>query len=357
MISRLSSLFIATSAAFAGADIPAPVASSIDHQHHCDTAPIGVMFEHQMPAGSWMFGTRYMFQRSSGMLRGRDDISPQQVFATEAFPGSLYHAAPVEMDMHMTMFEAMWAPTDSVTLMVMTQYNSMSMTMLHGMAGPGEAGGHGGSHGGNHMSGDQVEHTVSGWGDTSLSAAIRLHQDEVHHLHLTAGLSLPTGSVSRRGHGGKFTHYMMQPGSGTFDAITGLTYTGQKGTLFWGAQYLATLRLEDEGDSGFAFGDVHNTTAWLGNQVTDWASLTARVNWRHQAKLRGHYNGPHNHASPPDLTANYGDDVVEVGLGANISLGKRATLGIEALWPVYQDVRGIQPKRDFSLNAGIRVQF
>jgi hypothetical protein len=345
-------LLALSSTALAGTPTTAPIA----HDHiHCSNIPAGVMFAHQMDAGSWMFGSRYMFQNSSGMLQGSDKISPAQHFATEAFPGSNYHAAPVEMAMHMTMFEAMWAPTDSVTLMVMTQYNSMSMTMLHG--GSETGGGHGGHGGSSHSPGSTHEHVVSGWGDTNLTAAIRLLEDEVHHLHLTLGFSAPTGSVSKRGEDGRFTHYMMQPGSGTWDSITGLTYTGQKGRVFWGAQYINQLRLEDEGASGFRVGDLHTTTAWLGTELNDWASFTTRLNWSHQGQMRGHYNGPHNHASPVDFTKNYGGDVLELGAGLSAALGGRARVSIEALWPIYQDVVGIQPRRDYTINVGLQVSF
>lgn len=361
MFSRFSLLSAALFAASAQAGTPTavvPTQSAATDVPLCHTAPIGVMFDHSMPAGSWMLGARHMFQRSSGMLQGSEDITAAQVFETEAFPGHHYGAAPVGMDMNMTMLEAMWAPTDYLTLMVMTQHNSMTMTMQHGAAAGhhGEEGGHG-SHGASHAGGSTHEHTVDGWGDTSLSAAVRLLRTEVHHLHLTLGISAPTGSVNRRGSDGRPVHYMMQPGSGTWDAITGLTYSGHKGGLFWGAQYLANVRLEDENDSGFRFGDVHNTTAWLGTQVNDWAAITGRINWRHEGTMRGHYNGSHNHSSPPDLTVNNGGDVLELGVGANISLGQGWRLGVEALFPVYQDVNGIQPKRDFSLNAGLQVRF
>jgi hypothetical protein len=201
------------------------------------------------------------------------------------------------------------------------------------------------------------EHTVDGWGDTSLTAAVRLFQTDAHHLHLTVGVSAPTGSVDKRGANGRLVHYMMQPGSGTWDSITGLTYSGHAGAVFWGAQYLANVRLEDENASGYRVGDVHNTTAWLGASVTQWAAITGRINWRHEGNLRGHNNGLHNHSSPVDLVASNGGDVLEAGVGANLNLGKGWRLGIEALLPLFQEVNGIQPKRDFSLNAGLQVRF
>jgi hypothetical protein len=370
MKSRISSLLLGLAAtaatASAGTSSGQPVASTPGasastrdtlQSSACCVAPSGVMFDHQMPAGTWMFGARYMFQRSQGIQLGSDQVDAARVYDTEASPGSLYHAAPVKMDMQMTMLEAMWAPTDLLTFMVMSQHNSMTMGMQHGGHGGEESTEHHGapSHGSGHLDGSYHEHTIEGWGDTNLTAAIRLHQDEVHHLHVTAGFSAPTGSVSKRGEDGRYTHYMMQPGSGTWDGIAGLTYTGHEGGLFWGAQYLAQVRLEDEGESGFRFGDVHSTTAWLGAQVNTWAAMTGRVNWRHEGLMHGHYKTAHNHGSPSDLTRNYGGDIVELGLGLNTQLAPGHQLALEALWPIYQDAVGFQPRRDFSLVVSYKL--
>ena len=42
--------------------------------------------------------------------------------------------------------------------------------------------------------------------------------------------------------------YAMQLGTGTFDLLPGLTYSGHKDAWSWGGQYSAAIRLEDEKD-------------------------------------------------------------------------------------------------------------
>jgi hypothetical protein len=186
-----------------------------------------------------------------------------------------------------------------------------------------------------------------------LSALLRLIDGEGHHLHVSLGLGAPTGAVDIKGSDGRFTHYGMQLGSGTWDFLPGLTYAGNSGPWSWGAQTSAIVRLEDLNDSGFRFGDQYQGTLWLGRRLTDAISASARIMHSAQGTVGGHYNGPHNHSSPPDLQANYGGDFTEVGIGLNLALAGGALagnrLGIEAVLPVRQDVNGFQQKRESTL--------
>jgi hypothetical protein len=206
-----------------------------------------------------------------------------------------------------------------------------------------------------------MSHGTSGWGDTSLTAMVTLFNAHRQTAHLDLGLSFPTGSVEEKGHGGAYTHYGMQLGSGTYDLLPGVTYLGQTDRLSWGAQYAAVVRLEDEGDSGFRFGDVHQVTAWTAYRVCEWASVSGRINYRHEGKMQGHYDGAHNHSTPPDLQQNYGGDWLDLGIGLNLWAPKGPLKGqrlsIEALWPVYQDLNGIQLEKDFTLYAGWQWSF
>ena len=324
-------------------------------------APIGVMTDHTHHAGEWMLGYRYMWQHSEGLQQGDGNIGTDAVFHSTTPRGDHYTVAPLEMDMHMSMIELMFAPTEKLTLMVMTGYNEMSMDMYgsqhHG--GHGAAGHEEESHG--HVERETFTHNTSGWGDTSLTAMYSLFNANRQTVHLDLGLSFPTGSVEERGHGGAYTHYGMQLGSGTYDLLPGITYLGQSNRLSWGLQYAAVVRLEDEGDSGFRFGDVHQVTAWSAIRLTEWASLSGRIAYRHEGKLRGHYDGAHNHSTPPDIQVNYGGDWLDLGIGLNLwaprGVLKGQRLAIEALWPVYQDVNGIQLEKDFTLYAGWQWAF
>jgi hypothetical protein len=331
---------------------PAPAVEESDLCCHHLSNPFGVMFDHTHPQGTWMAGYRYFYSTSSGLRQGTEDISEHDLFAQD------YTSAPVEMTMNMHMLEIMYSPTDWLTLMVMPMYMDMEMTMRHGGMHHEEEGHHAAeeshsAHGGK----GSHKHSTSGWGDTNVSAIFRLWNGGHQSLLGTFGISIPTGSVDLKGADGRFTHYMMQLGSGTWDFTPSITYLGHSGSVFWGAQYLAAIRLEGENESGYRMGDAHQGTAWAGVNLTDWVSLTGRVLYRHEGKYSGHYNGPHNHASPPDLIGNYGSETLDLGVGLNFAVFKGARLGVEALFPVYQNLDGIQLKRDFTLAAGLQYTF
>ena len=101
--------------------------------------------------------------------------------------------------------------------------------------------------------------TVSKIGDTIFGPELRLAQGPGYHLHFSPMVSAPTGSVDARP-GGVFTHYGMQIGSGTWDFLPSLTYTGRADRLTWGAQVLGIVRMERENESGYRLGDVLQVT-------------------------------------------------------------------------------------------------
>jgi len=335
---------------------PAPEEGLKADVHCCGvdhfTTPIGIMYDHSHSAGGWMVGYRYFYSDYSGLQQNGNSISTQDVHDAG------YTMAPVSMDMHMHMLEVMYSPTDWLTLMVMPMYMEMDMTMRGGMGHGVMHGGHGG-HGGHSMMGEH-SHGTSGWGDTNVSAIFRLWSAERHQLLGALGVSIPTGSVDEKVNG-RFTHYMMQLGSGTWDLTPSVTYKGHTGRVFWGAQYLAAIRLQEENDSGYRLGNVHQATAWTGVELAEWVNLTGRISYRHDGHIRGHYNGPHNHASPPDRQVNYGGDTLDLGVGLNLVVPrgvlKGNRFGIEALWPVEQDLNGIQLERDFTLVVGWQWSF
>jgi hypothetical protein len=323
---------------------------------HLLSSPFGVMFDHTHSAGTWMAGYRYFYSEYSGLRSGTKGVSTHDVFES----GLDYTAAPTKMTMDMQMLEIMYSPTDWLTLMVMPMYMEMDMTMeMAGGHHGGAESGHGSSHGGGHGGGRGGSHThgTSGWGDTNVSAIFRLWHKNHHTLLGTLGVNIPTGSVDEPGIESRYTHYMMQLGSGTWDLTPSLTYSGHAGSFFWGAQYLAAIRMEEDNKSGYRLGNVHQGSVWAGVQLTDWVSLTGRALYRHEGFIRSHYNDSHSHASPPDRQINYGGDTLDLGVGVNFRVFKKARLGVEALFPVYQNLNGFQLDRDFTIAAGLQYTF
>ena len=111
--------------------------------------------------------------------------------------------------------------------MVMGDYihKSMTMTTFKGMMGSTELG--------------QSSSSTQGWGDTSFLGLVRIYQDEINHVHLNLGVSAPTGSVTESATMlnpmnqwmTMRANYAMQLGTGTYDALYGITYTGKLGVV------------------------------------------------------------------------------------------------------------------------------
>lgn len=114
-----------------------------------------------------MLSYRYMYMHMDGHQAGTDSLSTHQVFQRG------YAVAAEEMDMHMHMWSAMYAPTDNLTFMAMLNYVEKDMELVanpHGMMH-----GHDMGHGGGHMG--RFGHSGAGLGDFSLGALYKLYDD------------------------------------------------------------------------------------------------------------------------------------------------------------------------------------
>ncbi len=310
--------------------------------------PAGMMGDHTHDKGGLMVGLSLMHEDYRGTSnRGTEDISDDAIAAAG------YMARTRSMTMDMAMLHIMYAPSDRLTLMVMPSWQRMDMTMVGtgAMAMPGSG------HGGHSMAkGETMSHATEGFGDTQVSALLTLSKGAKHQLHAGLGVSIPTGSVSVKGESGKFVHYGMQLGSGTWDLLPQMTYRGWAGRFGWGAQTAYVFRGQDANKSGFRFGDRFTATGWGSYRASPALSLSGRIAFQTEGKVEGHYNGPHNHSSPPDRQANYGGDRVEAGLGANVLLGQ-FRLGAEANVPLYQRMNGIQTPKRFGASVNLSTMF
>ncbi|MGJ0492385.1 DUF3570 domain-containing protein [Methylobacter sp.] len=328
------------------------------HGHHGGHAPAGVMFDHMLSkSGDFMVGYRYMYGTQAGdMLHGSSEIS-DQVIVNNGCEGNPCFLAPSGMNMHMHMVDLMYAPTDWLNLMLMPQFVDMDMSMRKLDGAPPPA---------TDTERELITHhtlhqsETGGVGDTGLYAMFKLFDRPNHHLHATLGLSAPTGDVgirlrdTHRIEAG-FIHYGMQLGSGTWDFKPSITYTGQMDQWSWGAQLSGTKRLEDKNDSGFAFGDIFQSTAWGSYNLLNWLSASVRGVYTVQGSIRGEFIEPFNPLGPMDYPSSQGGRYWDVGFGLNavVPSGSLAgnRLGVEWLQPVDDDVNGYQLPRDGALSA------
>ncbi len=322
-------------------------------------APIGVMGDHMHHQGEWMLSYRYMHMDMEGNRIGTDGVSPDTIVTTvpNIFGAPpMLRIVPLWMRMDMHMLGAMYAPTDNLTLMVMANYADKEMRHVtyQGMAGTTVLG--------------YFTTESEGWSDTKITGLYRLYQNGHQHVHLNLGLSLPTGSVTERGtvltpmntQSNVRLPYAMQLGTGTFDLLPGLTYTGRAGDLSWGAQYSAEIRLQDENDEGYAWGDKHTVTGWLAYEWAPWISTSARLD----AMTQGKINGIDPNISGPVQTANpefYGGERVDAYLGVNLvgqsGIVRGHRLALEVGAPIYQNLNGPQLETDWTLTVGWQKAF
>lgn len=320
--------------------------------HRADAhGPAGTMGDHVHKSGDLMIGLMWMHEDYRGANRsGTAQISDDQIAAAG------YTVKADAMTMDMAMLHVMWAPSDRVTFMLVPSWMRMDMTMKGLPMTMTEGTGTG--HAGHTLApGQTMSHSVEGLGDTQFGALVALSRRPALSAHAGLMVSAPTGKVTRRNASGSYMHYMMQGGSGTWDLNPSFTLRGVSERFGWGVQAAYLFRAENRNEAGFRFGDRFTATAWASKPLTARFALSGRVAWSDEGAIKGHYNGAHNHASPPDRQANYGGQRLDAGLGANLVVGESWRLGAEATLPVWQKVNGIQSPRRFGANVSVSRMF
>lgn len=292
----------------------------------------GVVGGHTHLAGEWMVGYRYMLMQMDGLRSGTDSLSTSEVLGS--FP-----VAPTDMTMQMHMLELMYAPSDEFTAMLMVPYHVRSMDHVTGMGG-------------------RFTTRSDGIGDVSLTGLYTFFRTDDHDVHAGLGLSLPTGSVEERdatpmGPAQKLP-YPMQLGSGTFDLLPSLTYTGQTQDVGWGAQARATIRL-GENSEDYRLGDRFTLTAWGEYALTDWLAVSARAEghlWRNIHGADPELNPAMVPTADPDRQ---GGERIDALLGIHLFSREGALEGqrldLEIGVPVFQDLDGPQMSTELLLTA------
>ena len=203
-----------------------------------------------------------------------------------------------------------------------------------------------------------------GYGDLRLIGGYDLYERDGHTLKLSAGLSFPTGSTDERdgtpAGPNQPLPYPMQIGSGTFDLLPGVNYTGLSEDWSWGAQINAVVRL-GENDRDYTFGNIYQGSIWAARKWAPWVSSSLRLKGEIEENIDGvdpRLNPALVPTADPDRR---GGNRAEIGLGLNFMIPsgplQGVGLSVEGLVPVYQDLEGPQLERDYTLLIGLRKMF
>lgn len=327
---------------------PAPIppvmtrAAHSHQQHQLGPAiPIGVMGGHMHPAGEWMISLGVMGSGMGGLLNQSTPISRDEALKD-------FLMVPETMLMGMPMLNLMYAPTDHLTLMAMLPGMAMNMSH-HSSTG--------------HLHTLQATDTQltnmhsGGLGDISLHALLGNWRFENHHLHFNLGLSLPTGAIDlSQGGDAQPLPYAMRLGSGTWDLLPGLTYTGHLGPWCWGLQPAATLRI-GQTNLSYRLGHRFQSSGWLSYRFNEWLSTSLRL----QGQLWGNAEGSDKRLDPAMLPgadpSRLGGSRLDLLLGLNLVPWPGQRLGLEAGLPVYQQLSGPQIGTQWLFQAAWQTSF
>ncbi|MBP7709844.1 MAG: hypothetical protein KA100_02095 [Rickettsiales bacterium] len=300
-------------------------------------APIGVMRDHFHKKGEYMLSYRYDLMSMSGAREGTRDLSSADVL-------SKYTMSPSKMTMKMHMAGVMYGVTDNFTLTAMASFVEKDMKMFN-------------------RSYQKSEKEISGFGDLKLNAMYGIFDEPTRRAQFNLGLSVPSGSIKETYDGARVA-YPMQLGSGSYEVLPGVSYSGYKGDYSYGAQLNGTFRINDN-NSGYRLGDSHNITAWTAKKLSAAFSVSSRLDYTVTQKTKGYdkvLNTMMNLSmSPANNPKNSGRKSLDFLLGANFIMPKGYLKGhrlaIEGGVPLYQNINGIQLKNDYKLTLGWQKSF
>ena len=317
-------------------------------------APIGVMGDHYHKQGELMFSYRFMQMSMQGNRDGVSGISADEIatsapnrFAGAPMQPPFLRVVPTKMSMDMHMFGFMYAPSNRITLMGMGSHitKKMDHTTYMGAAGT------------------DVLRTFStqtkGFGDTTIAALIKVDDNLKSRWHLTAGVSLPTGDITKSGQiltpmntePSPRLPYPMQLGSGTYDLITGLTYNDIADRWGWGGQWRSVFRL-GKNDEDYSFGDEHHLAGWASYRISSRVSISGRLEYFERKNI----NGIDPVIMAPVQTADPDRQAVkrvDMNLGLNFLIpGDHHRLALELGIPFWQKLAGPQLETDWQLTLG-----
>jgi len=300
------------------------------------------------------------FMRMEGMRQGVTSVNESSLLGMPA--AGKFMAVPTSMDMSMLNLTMGYSFSEKFFAGVMGMYSRNNMDMRFNAPMQAMTG----------RSGYTMK--SDGFADTMLMAKYLLHADDplipTRQISLFAGLSLPTGSITKRNtehplavRKNELQPYGMQLGSGTFDPTLGLLYQGSSSPLWWGANAMYTARLQDN-NQGYRKGDEARADMYLMYQVRVDTVLELQLNGKWSDRIKGQANealtGASGHATQgvaasPFMTPlwdpnNYGGTQLFTTLGIQWQPVPMQVLNLQVGLPLYRRLNGVQMETDWRVS-------
>ncbi len=328
------------------------------------SSPLGV-FGSDMPGrGAAVFSVLPYFSNYSHNQIGRQYLSPQQISANTGWyynPWLNVRIVPIDMVQAQQSLTLSYGLTDTLAIHVGTgfieKHSHMETFFGSAVYSPPFS---------NLLPRGMSFPAVDSITDTTIAGIWRFYQDPINRVQLNLGMSIPTGSTSEPGtllqpNGSYNTardFYGMETGTGTFDLMPGIAYKGILDDWSWGLSYRARLPLAVNPE-GYAWGDLHEFSAWGGYSWVPGLTTTLRLVGTLQGSIIGHDPQVVGKVQTADPN-NYGGQRAEVFGGVTVDgalFGQPAfEVGAEGGVPVYQNLNGPQLGRNWQAQMALRYR-
>lgn len=307
-------------------------------------APLGVSGDRTYGTGELSLSYRFMAMAFEGHHIGVSPVPLARVL-------EVFFLAPSRREVTMHLFGAAYGLHDRATLEVVLPF-------LVSKIAEGETS-------------DRQPYTYSvglwgdedraGFGDTEVLGHLEVYDEGPYRAHLTAGLSIPTGSYYQTAvtplsaPDEQRLGYPMQIGSGTWDVLPGFTFWAMNERASTGIQANAKLRLHDN-ELGYNLGHRVEGSVWGGFRASDFIGVSARIHAVRTMTVQGADAALSPLANPEEHPSLQGGTRVAVPLGLNVyfpeGLLEGHRLAFEGSLPVYQDLHGPQLAHDWTFTVG-----
>ena len=296
------------------------------------------------------FKVSQMYMYMDSLRDGTDEKSYSDYGPSTA--ANKYRGVPKSMDSWMTMVGGAYSFTDDFAAMIMAGYvrNSMDMTTT---ATPSD-------------------YTMFSQGatDTKIMGKYRLYSDDnlapKMQLSTILGVAAPTGKITIKNTNhptktmrGKLLPFGMQPGSGTWDPIFGLTYQKIADPYWMGANFMTTQRW-GKNSQDYTKGSEYAVDLYLMRQFNERALASFQLNgkaWgdysdqpkkgKENGDCHAMLNSTKDWMTPLCDPTNYGGVNLHATVGLQFQPVPLQIAELNFSVPIYQNLKGPQLQSDY----------
>lgn len=214
---------------------------------------------------------------------------------------------------------------------------------------------------------DEFNISSDGLGDIVLVADTVVQQSLNSIWRISAGLSMPTGSIDEEGDtprapGNQQLPYTMQLGSGTWDLPILVSYQKFEERFIWGLDGSVRWRT-GRNDRDYRLGNTYSLGVWSEWQLSEAVDIGVRADFLSREKIEGGDDsltvpvpGFPYPAPVVDPTA-FGGEQIDMGIFATFQLNDDWRLRVKYERPLWLNLNGPQSALDQTFSIGMSTQW